>query len=317
MRGLVREVLGLGAWVGAIFAAVWALPRVRPQFQQWLGTSPWVDPVAFGAVFVVALIVLMLDLPLDQRPGARARRSAALTARWVWYSASRGVPRCWSSPISSLGWWSRSIAGRMSCCRPARCRWSTRAPPGSCEQIAGRPHGRSSTRRPRVERPRPMHLLHATPQGRATGKPPVRNQESTHGTNVAAHRCLARPPVDSPTPSRTTFPRPSDDKLHEECGVFGVWNVPDAAAVTALGLHALQHRGQEATGIVTYDGKHFHSHRGLGLVGDNFSDPRVMAVAARHHRHRPQPLCHHRRHHPAQRPAAVRRFRVRRLRGGA
>ena len=46
-----------------------------------------------------------------------------------------------------------------------------------------------------------------------------------------------------------------DDKLHEECGVFGVWNVTDAAAVTALGLHALQHRGQEATGIVSYDGQ--------------------------------------------------------------
>src|SRR5271154_5621174 len=68
-----------------------------------------------------------------------------------------------------------------------------------------------------------------------------------------------------------------DDSLHEECGVFGVWNVPDAAAVTALGLHALQHRGQEATGITTFDGARFHSHRGLGLVGDNFSDPRVMA----------------------------------------
>jgi amidophosphoribosyltransferase len=68
-----------------------------------------------------------------------------------------------------------------------------------------------------------------------------------------------------------------DDKLHEECGVFGVWKVPDAAAVTALGLHALQHRGQEATGIVSFDGNHFHSHRGLGLVGDNFSDARVMA----------------------------------------
>jgi len=54
-----------------------------------------------------------------------------------------------------------------------------------------------------------------------------------------------------------------DDKLHEECGVFGVWNVTDAAAVTALGLHALQHRGQEATGIVSYDGARFHSHRGL------------------------------------------------------
>src|SRR3954454_1730621 len=68
-----------------------------------------------------------------------------------------------------------------------------------------------------------------------------------------------------------------DDSLHEECGVFGIWNVPDAAAVTALGLHALQHRGQEATGIVTFDGAHFHSHRGLGLVGDNYSDARVLA----------------------------------------
>jgi amidophosphoribosyltransferase len=76
------------------------------------------------------------------------------------------------------------------------------------------------------------------------------------------------------------LPAPStleDDKLHEECGVFGVWNVVDAAALTALGLHALQHRGQEATGIVSYDGQRFHQQRGLGLVGDNFGDARVMA----------------------------------------
>ena len=68
------------------------------------------------------------------------------------------------------------------------------------------------------------------------------------------------------------------DKLHEECGVFGIWNVSDAAAVTALGLHALQHRGQEATGIVTFDGGRFHSHRGLGLVGDNFGEAKVIAA---------------------------------------
>jgi amidophosphoribosyltransferase len=68
-----------------------------------------------------------------------------------------------------------------------------------------------------------------------------------------------------------------DDKMHEECGVFGIWNMPDAAAVTALGLHALQHRGQEATGITTFDGHRFHNHKGLGLVGDNFSDARVIA----------------------------------------
>ena len=69
---------------------------------------------------------------------------------------------------------------------------------------------------------------------------------------------------------------PDGDSLHEECGVFGVWGVPDAAAITALALHALQHRGQEASGIVVYDGMRFHSHRGLGLVGDNFSSAKVM-----------------------------------------
>src|SRR5215218_147003 len=62
------------------------------------------------------------------------------------------------------------------------------------------------------------------------------------------------------------------DTLREECGIFGIYGHPDAAAITALGLHALQHRGQEAAGIVSYNGSVFHSERRLGLVGDNFSD---------------------------------------------
>src|SRR5215831_9628616 len=61
------------------------------------------------------------------------------------------------------------------------------------------------------------------------------------------------------------------DTLREECGVFGIYGHPDAAAITALGLHALQHRGQEAAGIVTFDGHRFNSERRLGLVGDHFS----------------------------------------------
>src|ERR1700677_3628528 len=76
---------------------------------------------------------------------------------------------------------------------------------------------------------------------------------------------------------RARLDNADDDSFHEECGVFGVWNVPDAAAVTALGLHALQHRGQESAGIVTFDGDKFHSHRGLGSVAENFSDARVIA----------------------------------------
>jgi amidophosphoribosyltransferase len=61
------------------------------------------------------------------------------------------------------------------------------------------------------------------------------------------------------------------DTLHEECGVFGVFGHPDAGALTVLGLHALQHRGQEASGIVTYDDGHFIAERHPGLVGDIFA----------------------------------------------
>ncbi len=77
----------------------------------------------------------------------------------------------------------------------------------------------------------------------------------------------------------TTHPflSPHDpDKFHDECGVFGVYGTEDAAALTALGLHALQHRGQEAAGIVSYDGNRFHPHRAMGLVGDVFGDSEVI-----------------------------------------
>ena len=67
-----------------------------------------------------------------------------------------------------------------------------------------------------------------------------------------------------------------DDRLREECGVFGVYNHKDAATLTALGLHALQHRGQEACGINTFDGKNFHSVKRRGLVGDNFASKKII-----------------------------------------
>ena len=63
------------------------------------------------------------------------------------------------------------------------------------------------------------------------------------------------------------------DKLREECGVFGISDHDDASALVALGLHALQHRGQEGCGIVSYDDKNFHSEKRQGLVGDHFTDP--------------------------------------------
>ncbi len=75
----------------------------------------------------------------------------------------------------------------------------------------------------------------------------------------------------------TTHPF-DDDKLREECGVFGVSGAKDAAAMVALGLHALQHRGQEAAGITSFDGKEFHTHRALGHVAGNFDSGDVVGA---------------------------------------
>ena len=78
-----------------------------------------------------------------------------------------------------------------------------------------------------------------------------------------------------PADADTDFGPDSKDGMRHKCGVFGVFGRDDAAILTALGLHALQHRGQEACGIVTYDegkGGRFFSERHMGLVGDNFSE---------------------------------------------
>ena len=79
-----------------------------------------------------------------------------------------------------------------------------------------------------------------------------------------------------------TTGRGDADHFHDECGVFGVFGHPDAAALAALGLHALQHRGQEAAGIVAYDGEQFNAHRGMGLVSDNFSSKDIIGKLRGH-----------------------------------
>jgi amidophosphoribosyltransferase len=72
------------------------------------------------------------------------------------------------------------------------------------------------------------------------------------------------------------------DTLHEECGVFGIWGADGASAHVALGLHALQHRGQEAAGMVTFDGRQFHAHRAMGHVAGNFDrDDIIQQLAGR------------------------------------
>src|ERR1700744_3486754 len=96
-------------------------------------------------------------------------------------------------------------------------------------------------------------------------------------SDEAAQRDLNLDLPDLPAPDPVLLDSDLEgDTLREECGVFGIFGHPDAAAITALGLHALQHRGQEAAGIVSFDGTRFHSERRLGLVGDTFSRREVI-----------------------------------------
>src|ERR1700756_1091995 len=107
-------------------------------------------------------------------------------------------------------------------------------------------------------------------------RPPISTRNSVRPRRRPINRKarMQKPPQD--LEAMAPADDPDADRLREECGVFGIFGPPDAAAITALGLHALQHRGQEAAGIVSFDGKRFHSERRLGLVGDTFSRREVI-----------------------------------------
>ena len=72
-----------------------------------------------------------------------------------------------------------------------------------------------------------------------------------------------------------------DDKFHDECGLFGIWNHAEAANVVYLGLYALQHRGQESAGIASTDGDHFQVEKAMGWVADVFSRDRLKRLPVR------------------------------------
>src|SRR5262245_9116483 len=85
-------------------------------------------------------------------------------------------------------------------------------------------------------------------------------------------------PGGSVVPKKTT-PRPrDDDRFHDECGVFGVFNHPEAAHLTYLGLHGLQHRGQESAGIVSSTGDHLYEEKGMGHVARIFNKPMLRRL---------------------------------------
>ena len=173
VRGLVREVLGLAAWVGEVAAAFWALPYARPRFQQWLGASPWADPVAFGTVLLITLVVLLL---VSRWIGALVRaspisgvdrslglvfglaRGAALVIL-AYIATGMVVPlERWPEPVLEA----RSLYFAYQGAHWVREKLPVEYRP----RLYAPPPGRATTAEA---------LLHANPQGRAVGRPPVRD----------------------------------------------------------------------------------------------------------------------------------------------
>ncbi len=172
MRGFVREVLGIGAWVASVLVSLWAFPFARPHFREWLGTPDLVDPVTFVAVFVVALLVLLL---VSHWIGALVRgsilggldrtlglvfgliRGAALVV-FAYIAVGLVIPMDrWPDPVLQARSLPVAYAGAAWAAAqlPADYRPKLQAPPAGRETTA-------------------EDLLRATPAGRATNRPVAR-----------------------------------------------------------------------------------------------------------------------------------------------
>ena len=167
MRGLVREVLGLAAWVGSALVATWGLPAARPKFHDWFGNAPWVDPVTWGLLFLVTLIILMIVCSwisrivrasplggLDRTLGlvfGLARGAALVVVAYILAGMVVNVDR-WPEPVKEArALWPAYVGAR----------WvAEKIPEGYRPQIYKPPNEPVTSEA----------LLHATPQGRAAGK---------------------------------------------------------------------------------------------------------------------------------------------------
>ena len=173
LRGFVREVLGIGAWVGAAALAIWATPRILPTFERWLHGQPGIaQPAAFGVVFVIALVVLLL---ICHAIGKAVRRSAlggldrtlgllfgllrgAAVVVLAYMLAGMVIPADrWPEPVLNARALSLAYEGAT---------WSAHWLPADYRpRLYPPPAGRPTTEEA---------LLRAVPQGRALSKPPVR-----------------------------------------------------------------------------------------------------------------------------------------------
>jgi len=172
MRGLVRELLGIGAWVGAGAAAVWGLPFVRGHVRQWITEPVWVDPISFLLIFTVVLIILMLIARFVGRVVRRSPLGGVDRSLGLVFGLARGAlivilayiigglavqPEHWPVPVKEALLLNPTYKGAEQAVRLL--------PAGYRPKLYPPPPGRQTTAEA---------LLRANPQGRAVGRQPLR-----------------------------------------------------------------------------------------------------------------------------------------------
>ena len=253
VRGFMREVLSITAWILAAAATLYSYGKLVPYAKEYFNSDVVAAVAVVGGVFLITLLVVSVltikvsDMVLDSRVGALDRTLGFL------FGLGRGLIIVvvafqfftWLVPDRSQPEWVRSAKSRVVLTGTGQ--WL----------ISMLPEDPESTILNKLKKPHPED----TESAGCDPRPAAQRAGQAGGQALMTEPDLLD--LDA-------------DRLREECGVFGIFGHPDAAAITALGLHALQHRGQEAAGIVSFDGKRFHSERRLGLVGDAFSRREVI-----------------------------------------
>src|SRR6478752_7309283 len=233
IRGFMREILSIGAWGVAAVVTLYSYSRVLPIAKQYFNSDAVAAGISAGGVFLGTLLIVSIitarisDMVLDSRVGALDRTLGFL------FGLGRGLIIvvvaflffAWLVPDRSQPDWVRGAKSKVVLQNTGQ--WLMSMLPDDPE----------STILKRLKKPKP-------------------EDQDVPDTNQGKWNAIAMhtPPQDHRLMADAEFD-PNADRLREECGVFGIFGHPDAAAITALGLHALQHRGQEAAGIVSFDGK--------------------------------------------------------------
>ena len=294
MRGFTREVLAIASWAAAAAAAYYFYPVVVPYLTPYIHKEVIAQAVAAAIVFFATLIIVSLftvrlsDAILDSKIGPLDRSlgfvfgvargfllAVVAFAIFNWLVSEKQQPE-WvknarTRPVLT------ETADRIVAMLPMDAAqtidgWIQSRANATTNDLAG-PGGRSPEGRGRsADRDtEPAREKERCDRGRErqaeAGRPDQQERSVRPGAKAVTEAAVEVP---AEAPGEAAFD-PDGDRLREECGVFGIFDHPNAAAIVALGLHALQHRGQEAAGIVAFDGVRFHSERRQGLVGDHFS----------------------------------------------